>query len=103
MGASCGPARRHTRATWLPTIGEQRRHPGGRQSGQFKNPGGGSEQPRIRGMDDEQQRRIAKKGGESSTRAQERDEQDQFTGTGCSNGWGTSRESTNQRSRRGRK
>jgi hypothetical protein len=37
-------------------------------------------------MSDEEQRRIAQKGGEASARQQERDENGQFTGSGSSGG-----------------
>jgi hypothetical protein len=37
-------------------------------------------------MDDDEQRRIAEKGGETSARVQNRDDQGQFTGTGSRSG-----------------
>jgi len=46
------------------------------------NQGGGSsgDNRGFAGMDDDQQREIARKGGEASARTQDRDDQGQFTG-----------------------
>jgi len=54
---------------------------GGNQGG--GNQGGGStgsDDRGFAGMDDQQQREIARKGGEASARSQDRDDQGQFTG-----------------------
>jgi hypothetical protein len=41
----------------------------------------GSSERGFAGMDDEQQRKIAQKGGEASARSQKRDDQGQFAGS----------------------
>jgi hypothetical protein len=50
------------------------------------NQGGGSSDRGFAGMDDQQQREIARKGGESSADSQTRDEQGQFKGSRGSGG-----------------
>jgi hypothetical protein len=62
---------------------------GGNQGGSNQGGNGGNDGGSDRGfagMSDEEQRRIAQKGGEASARTQERDEQGQFDGTRSSGG-----------------
>jgi uncharacterized protein len=62
---------------------------GGGNQGGSRDRGSGSDDRGFAGMDDEQQREIARKGGEESARVQQRDEQGQFEGTRDSGGSGS--------------
>jgi uncharacterized protein len=59
---------------------------GGSSGGGGGQSGGGSSDRGFAGMSDEQQREIARQGGEASARQQERDDQGQFAGTGSDSG-----------------
>jgi uncharacterized protein len=54
--------------------------------GQRGSQGGQRSKRGFAAMDDEQQRRIARKGGQASARSQQRDEQGQFAGNRSSRG-----------------
>ena len=74
-------------------MGRDQGNQGGRSGGGSQGGGnrGGSQGSSNRGfaaMDDDEQRKIAQKGGEASARQQKRDEQGQFAGTGNSGGGG---------------
>jgi hypothetical protein len=53
-------------------------------------PQSGTDSRNLGNMDDDEERRTAQKGGESSSHEQDRDEQGQFAGSGSNRGGSTS-------------